>query len=67
MLSQPALGQIKTHLTNVVNALNDPKVVTFDMGTQDTTTTGCDWHPDVDEHARMSEIIKTQIHNRLGW
>jgi endoglucanase len=67
MLSQPALGQIKTHLTNVVNTLNDPKVVTFDMGTQDTTTTGCDWHPDVDEHARMAEIIKTQIHNRLGW
>jgi endoglucanase len=67
MLAGSELAAINTHLANVVAAVGDPKVITFDMGTQDTSTTGCDWHPDVEDHERMAEILKEQIRTRLGW
>ena len=72
MLGDPGLGIIKGHLANVVAAVNDPKVVTFDLGTQNmgwdgSVPTGCDWHPSAADHARMSEILKTQLQTHLGW
>jgi lysophospholipase L1-like esterase len=71
-LGEPNLGIMKTRLANVVAALNDGKVVTFDLGTQDlgwdgSVPTGCDWHPSAADHARMAEILKAQLKTRLGW
>jgi hypothetical protein len=72
MLDGSDLASIKTHMTNVVNALGDPKVVTFDMGTQPMGSngeipTGCDWHPNVADHQRMAEIIRARLQTHLGW
>jgi hypothetical protein len=75
MLGQPQLGQVDTQLQSVVAAraaAGDGKLVAFDMGTQPLgdngeTPTGCDWHPNVADHARMAEILKTQLKSKLGW
>ncbi|MBN2370010.1 MAG: SGNH/GDSL hydrolase family protein, partial [Vicinamibacteria bacterium] len=67
MLDGSDLATINGRLANVVAVVGDPKVVTFDMGTQDTSTTGCDWHPDVEDHERMAEILMEQIQTHLGW
>jgi lysophospholipase L1-like esterase len=67
MLDASELDIMNGHLANVVAAVGDPKIVTFDLGTQDTSTTGCQWHPDVEDHARMAEIVKTRIQTHLGW
>ncbi len=76
MLGEPALSQVKTHLTNVVatveSATGDTKLVTFDMGTQNlgadgSVPSGCDWHPSAAEHERMAGILKEQLSANLGW
>ncbi len=75
MLSDPALGQVKTHLAAVVKSradAGDTKVTTFDFGTQDlgsdgTVPTGCDWHPSVADHQRMGAILKAELEGKLGW
>jgi hypothetical protein len=72
MLGDPELGIIKGHLANIVATVNDPKVTTFDYGTQNlgsdgSVPTGCDWHPNVADHARMAGILKTQLQSNLGW
>jgi lysophospholipase L1-like esterase len=72
MLGGSQLDTINGHLANVVAALGDPRVVTFDLGTQDMGSngevpTGCDWHPNVTDNARMAEIIETRLQTHLGW
>ncbi len=75
MLGEPELGQVKTRLAAVVarrKALGDQRVSTFDFGTQDlgadgSVPTGCDWHPNVADHARMAVILKAQLSEKLGW
>ncbi len=72
MLGGSELATINTHLANVVAALGDPKVVAFDLGTQNMGAngeipTGCDWHPNVADHARMAAIIRARLQTHLGW
>jgi lysophospholipase L1-like esterase len=76
MLNNPELSQAKTRLTNVVTDVSastgDDKLVTFDFGIQDvgadgSVPTGCDWHPNVAEHARLAGILKQQLSAKLGW
>jgi lysophospholipase L1-like esterase len=72
MLGGSDLDTINAHLANVVAALGDPRVVTFDLGTQEMGSngeipTGCDWHPNVADHARMAEILGTRLRMHLGW
>jgi lysophospholipase L1-like esterase len=75
MLSDPSLGQVKTRLQAVVAAraaAGDDKIVTFDLGTQPLgangeVPTGCDWHPNAADHARMAGILETQLKAKLGW
>jgi hypothetical protein len=75
MVSQPALGQVDARLQAVVAAraaAGDEKLVAFDMGTQPLgdngeTPTGCDWHPNVADHARMAGILEAQLKAKLGW
>ena len=69
------LGQVDARLQAVVAAraaAGDAKLATFDLGTQPLgsngeTPTGCDWHPNTADHARMAEILKTQLKAKLGW
>jgi lysophospholipase L1-like esterase len=75
MLGQPQLGQVDTRLQAVVasrTAAGDDKLVTFDLGTQPLgdnglTPTGCDWHPNITDHARMAAILQEQIKAKLAW
>ncbi|MCG6927005.1 MAG: GDSL-type esterase/lipase family protein [Acidobacteria bacterium] len=72
MLGGSELDTINAHLANVVAALGDDRVVTFDLGTQEMGSngeipTGCDWHPNVVDNARMAEIIKARLQTHLGW
>jgi hypothetical protein len=75
MLSDPALTQVKTRLQAVVTtraAAGDTKVVMFDLGIQPLgangeTPTGCDWHPNAADHARMAGLFETQLKAKLGW
>lgn len=75
MLSNPALGQVDMRLQAVVAAraaAGDDKVTTFDIGTQPLgddgkTPTGCDWHPNVADHARMAAILQAKLKEKLGW
>lgn len=76
MTGQPALSQVKTRLSNVIAtvtaATGDTKVVTFDLGTQNlgadgSVPSGCDWHPNVADHARMAGILQQHLSTHLGW
>jgi lysophospholipase L1-like esterase len=75
MLGEPALSQVKVRLAAVVAARTgqgDSRVATFDFGMQNLGAdglipTGCDWHPSRAEHARMAQILKSQLQSKLGW
>jgi lysophospholipase L1-like esterase len=72
MLSGDQLTFVQGHLANVVTTLNDSKVITFDLGTQNlgsdgSVPTGCDWHPNAADHARMAGILEAQLESKLGW
>jgi len=67
LTSDPTLTQMRTHLTNVVSTFGDAKVQAIDMATQDTSMTGCDYHPDVAEDATMAGMLAPTIKTKLGW
>jgi lysophospholipase L1-like esterase len=67
MTSDPTLTQMRTHLTNVVSTFADPRVTTVDLATQNTATTGCDFHPDVAEDTVMAGMLAPTIKGKLGW
>jgi hypothetical protein len=67
MTSDPTLTQMRTHLTNVVATFADTKVMTVDLATQNTATTGCDFHPDVGEDTMMAAMLAPTIKTKLGW
>ncbi len=70
MLAEPELTQVKSRLAAVVAALasaGDRKVGSFDLGTQDSRATGCDWHPSGADHQRMALILEAQLRQKLGW
>jgi lysophospholipase L1-like esterase len=67
MTSDPLLTMMRGHLTAVVAAAGDPKVVTIDLATQDTTMTGCDYHPNVAEDQVMATALAPAIKAKLGW
>lgn len=45
----------------------DTKLKFLDLGSQDVTSTGCDWHPDVDDDERMAELLATELRASLDW
>jgi lysophospholipase L1-like esterase len=67
MTSDPTLTQMRTHLANVVSKMNDGKVTAIDLLTQDTTMTGCDYHPDVAEDVTMAGMLAPTIKAKLAW
>jgi hypothetical protein len=67
MTSDPLLTQMRTHLTHVVSTVQDGKITAVDMATQDSTSTGCDYHPNVAEDRVMASALATAIKAKLGW
>jgi lysophospholipase L1-like esterase len=75
MLAETELGQVKGRLVTIVKTVNDSgdkRVSTFDMGMQELgpeglVPTGCDWHPNAADDARMAGILQQQITSKLGW
>jgi hypothetical protein len=67
-----------TDRTNAVKYINemvadlagkgDQKVKLLDLGTQDALKgTGCAWHPNVAEDARMAGLLAAELKSSLGW
>jgi hypothetical protein len=49
-------------------AQGDDKVKLLDLGTQDALQgTGCSWHPNVAEDARMAGLLAAELKSSLGW
>jgi hypothetical protein len=67
MTSDPLLTAMRTHLANVVTTFADAKVVKIDIPTQEATSTGCDYHPNVAEDQKMAMALETAIATQLGW
>jgi lysophospholipase L1-like esterase len=67
MTSDPLLTQLRTHIDNVVTTMGDPKITAVTMATQDTTMTGCDYHPNVPEDRMMADVLTTTMKAKLGW
>jgi hypothetical protein len=67
MTADPGFTQAKTRLANVVGKAGDAKVSTFDLGVQNATSTGCDYHPNVAEDQRMANIVVAALKAKLGW
>ena len=52
----------------MIAELGDAKVKYLDLGTQDALQgTGCDWHPNVAEDARMAGLLEAELKASLGW
>jgi hypothetical protein len=58
---------MRTHLGNVAATLDDPKVFTVEVSPQDSRSTGCDYHPNVAEDARIAGILAPALKSKLGW
>jgi lysophospholipase L1-like esterase len=67
MTSGTALTQMRTHLANVASRVGDSNIVTVDIATQNTASTGCDYHPNVGEDTAMAGVLTTAIQAKLGW
>jgi lysophospholipase L1-like esterase len=49
-------------------AQGDEKVELLDLGSQDANKgTGCDWHPNVAEDARLASVLSAKLKTSLGW
>jgi lysophospholipase L1-like esterase len=67
MTSDPMLTTMRTHLANVVAAAADARVMTVNIDTQDATSTGCDYHPNVAEDTKMAQALVPTMRGKLGW
>jgi lysophospholipase L1-like esterase len=67
MTSDPLLTAMRAHLSNVVAAMADAKIATFDIPPQDSTSTGCDYHPNVAEDQTMAGVVTSAIRAHLPW
>jgi lysophospholipase L1-like esterase len=67
MTTGPLLTTMRTHLGNIVLAMGDSKIATIDMATQDTSSTGCDFHPNVAEDQAMAAVVTAAIRTKLPW
>lgn len=67
MTGETLLPVMRAHLDNVVSRVNDPKITSVELEVQDASTTGCDYHPDIDEHERMATALTAALKSKLGW
>jgi hypothetical protein len=51
-----------------LSAAGDSKIKFLDLGSQDANQgTGCDWHPNVAEDARLAGLLAAELKSSLGW
>lgn len=55
------------HIVAARMQAGDDKIDSFDIGLQDASMTGCGWHPNAAEHARMGMVLADELRRRLGW
>jgi hypothetical protein len=68
MLSGTARDNAEQYIGELVTELGDAKVKCLDLGTQDALQgTGCAWHPNVAEDARMGGLLAAELQASLGW
>jgi lysophospholipase L1-like esterase len=71
MLSGPDRDNAKTYLNEMIADLaakGDQKLKLLDLGTQDVSKgTGCDWHPNTVEDARLGSLLANELKASLGW
>jgi lysophospholipase L1-like esterase len=67
-------GTERTNALQYLNAIiqdraatGDTKVKLLDLGNEDATMSGCDWHPSAADHQRMADIMAKQLKADLGW
>jgi hypothetical protein len=68
MLSGANRDNAEQYLNEIVEELGDAKVKFLDLGTQDALQgTGCAWHPNVAEDARMAGLLEAELKASLDW
>jgi len=75
MLGDAERGTILGYLESARDtraAGGDERVSVLDLGAQDlgadgSVPTGCDWHPNVADHARMAALLEAELRDRLDW
>jgi lysophospholipase L1-like esterase len=68
MLSGNDLSNVRSYIQNVVTALRDDKVSAFTIEPQDGSDGyGCDWHPSLERHEAMAEVVTAALREKLGW
>lgn len=55
------------NIAQVVSDLSDSNITTLSIPTQDTTSTGCDGHPNVAEQQSMAALLTPLLKQKLGW
>ena len=68
MLSGNDLSTLMGYIHNVITALGDEKVSSFDITPQDGSDGyGCDWHPSLARHEKMAATVTAAIKAKLPW
>lgn len=68
MLSGTDLSTLMGYIDNVVEALGDPKITSFDIAPQDGSDGyGCDWHPSLERHEKVATVVTAELRDKLGW
>ena len=69
MLTNAEHAQALSYTQSVITARGGDagKVAVVNLGVQDTTNTGCDWHPSAAEHQRMADVLVPVLKQKLGW
>jgi len=68
MLNGTDLANVRRYIGDVVTALADPKISTFEIPTQDGSDGfGCDSHPSLERHKKMATVVTAALKTALGW
>jgi len=68
MLSGADLTTLMGYIKNVITAMGDSKISSFDIATQDGSDGyGCDWHPSKARHEKMATVVTAELKSKLGW
>lgn len=65
-----ALTTMRETLNKIIAKAGDDRVKFFEFPlniTSDSDTTGCEWHPDVDQDSTMALHLEVAIQQYLGW
>jgi len=68
MLSGTDLTTVRSYLASAVQSMADAKISTFDIEAQDGSDGyGCDWHPSLERHEKVAEVVTAALRSKLGW